>query len=182
MNHEYAESLAGFTDRPTLEWLHSNAFGNCVEIGTYGGRSAYAIASSNQVSSLFCIDSWQDYNNVHRKPIQAQSEGFPSFTRLLSDHSELPIRFVIGSSLDPAVVNLIENDSIDFLFLDGNHEYEHLLQEISLWMPKVNAEGIICGDDYHFRSVKRAVDSFAVDRDSKVELIAGTHLYKLSRG
>jgi cephalosporin hydroxylase len=43
--------------------------------------------------------------------------------------------------------SLFPNNSISFLFLDTQHTYNHLSQEIKAWLPKIKINGIIAGDD-----------------------------------
>ena len=57
-----------------------------------------------------------------------------------------------------------EDGTIDFLFIDDDHNYEHVCMELKLWMPKIKKGGIIAGHDYMVRNkdfgVKQAVDEF----------------------
>ncbi|MDA7543909.1 class I SAM-dependent methyltransferase [Acidimicrobiia bacterium] len=56
-----------------------------------------------------------------------------------------------------------ENNSIDAIYIDGNHSYEAVMQDIKYWSPKVKRGGLIIGDDYlSFEGVEKAVkDSFS---------------------
>jgi hypothetical protein len=58
------------------------------------------------------------------------------------------------------------DESLDFVFIDGAHEYNEVLKDINLWYPKVKKGGIICGDDYcsDWNSVIKAVDDFFGNR------------------
>jgi len=38
--------------------------------------------------------------------------------------------------------------SFDIVFIDGNHVYEHVLEDIVSSMPLVRHGGILCGDDF----------------------------------
>jgi predicted O-methyltransferase YrrM len=42
----------------------------------------------------------------------------------------------------------IADDSLDFIFIDANHSYNSVLEDITLWTPKVKEGGIISGHDY----------------------------------
>jgi len=66
----------------------------------------------------------------------------------------------------------IKNGSLDLVFIDANHSYENVKEDIGNWLPKIRKGGIICGHDYvnkgiEFESslctgVKRAVDESLV--------------------
>ena len=43
---------------------------------------------------------------------------------------------------------LIEDNSLDFAYIDGNHQYEFVKKDIELYYPKVKKGGIVGGDDY----------------------------------
>ena len=44
--------------------------------------------------------------------------------------------------------NLFADNSLDFVYIDGNHKYEYVLQDLNLWYPKVKQGGYLMGDDY----------------------------------
>lgn len=59
---------------------------------------------------------------------------------------------------------IVADSSQDFVFIDADHRYESVLEDISLWRPKVRSGGLICGHDFcaGWPSVIRAVQkSFA---------------------
>ena len=41
-----------------------------------------------------------------------------------------------------------EDNSIDAIYIDGNHSYEAVIEDIKNWSPKVKQGGLIIGDDY----------------------------------
>jgi predicted O-methyltransferase YrrM len=52
-----------------------------------------------------------------------------------------------------------EDNSVDFVFIDADHEYESVVKDIDSWLPKVKKGGIISGHDYiTWKGVKLAVD------------------------
>ena len=54
-----------------------------------------------------------------------------------------------------------EDNSIDAIYIDGNHSYEAVIEDIKNWSPKVKQGGLIIGDDYlTFEGVKKAVNDF----------------------
>jgi hypothetical protein len=58
-----------------------------------------------------------------------------------------------------------DDNSIDLLFIDGDHRYECVKNECEKWWSKIKSGGIMCGDDYNQSDVKRAVDEFSADKD-----------------
>lgn len=51
------------------------------------------------------------------------------------------------------------DDDFDFVFIDGAHDYDSVMEDIKAWLPKVKKGGWLCGHDYGvFDGVKKAVD------------------------
>ena len=67
--------------------------------------------------------------------------------------------------------DLIDDASLDFVYIDGRHDYESVLADLESWWPKLRPGGIFAGHDYlngrlpngEF-GVRRAVDEFFADR------------------
>ena len=56
----------------------------------------------------------------------------------------------------------LEDGSLDFVFIDANHSYDAVKNDIIAWAPKVRSGGVLCGHDYNsFPGVQKAVDDFA---------------------
>jgi len=61
---------------------------------------------------------------------------------------------------------LVEDASLDFCFIDGDHRYEAVKEDIIAWTPKLRKGGILSGHDYdypHFGGVTLAVDELLTD-------------------
>jgi predicted O-methyltransferase YrrM len=69
---------------------------------------------------------------------------------------------------------MFKDRSIDFLFLDTEHSYEHVKEEILAWYPKIKTGGIIAGHDFDFKGVHRAVKSLIRGYN-----VLGTSWYKI---
>ena len=63
-------------------------------------------------------------------------------------------------------VKLIEDSSLAFLYVDGNHVYDAVKEDLELFYPKMKPGALIAGHDYtssHF-GVKQASHEFAYER------------------
>jgi len=61
---------------------------------------------------------------------------------------------------------LYEDNSLDFVFIDGSHLYEDVLADLQAWFPKVKKGGHIAGHDFPWPNVKRAVIEFFSNKGS----------------
>lgn len=53
---------------------------------------------------------------------------------------------------------LFADASLDFVFIDANHDSEHVRQDIMLWTPKVKPTGFVTGHDCNWDSVNMVLD------------------------
>lgn len=52
---------------------------------------------------------------------------------------------------------LVEDSSLDFVFIDADHGYKGCFEDIEKWTPKVKSGGFITGHDIWLSGVKKAV-------------------------
>lgn len=112
-----------------------------VEVGTYLGRSACAMAEEIKKSGkgLF-FDTIDNFSTAGFKatPEDAQANidacGFGDVVNLrVMDFREAAMSY--------------EDDSLSFVFLDADHTYEGTAAAIKLFFPKMKKGGVIAGDD-----------------------------------
>ena len=77
-------------------------------------------------------------------------------------------RVVIHRDASCSVAACFPDEYFDWIYIDGNHLYEFVLQDLRLYYPKVRAEGFINGDDYGLAGwwmdgVTQAVDEFVAE-------------------
>ena len=44
--------------------------------------------------------------------------------------------------------DIFSDESLDFVYIDANHAYDFVKQDIELWWPKVKKGGWLCGHDF----------------------------------
>ena len=133
-----------------------------VEIGVEHGEFSKHLCKSIPNLTLHSIDPWLSYGYLSKT---SQEKMDRNYQKTLDVLSPFPNCTVIRAKASDAV-RQFENGSLDFVYIDGNHDYEHAYQDIFHWSQKVRAGGIISGDDY-FNSripgrcrVKDAVDKW----------------------
>ncbi len=126
-------------------------FTNGVEIGTAQGRYAEILHNSIPNLTLLCVDN---YGN-RWEPLYEEAK-----TRLTP--YGIPIWHM--RSLEGA--EAIKEESQDFVFIDADHSYEMVRDDIEAWTPKVRIGGIVSGHDYYLTrhgnlGVIQAVNEYA---------------------
>lgn len=93
----------------------------------------------------------------------------------LSDKFKHQFKLIRNNSLD--ALEDFENESFDVIFIDGDHRYESVAEELRSYWPILARGGILAGDDYDWPDVARAVEEFA-----SVNSLNISYLSQTSRG
>uniref|UniRef100_A0A6M3L3E3 Putative methyltransferase n=1 Tax=viral metagenome TaxID=1070528 RepID=A0A6M3L3E3_9ZZZZ len=127
-----------------------------VEIGTHRGDSSIMWLKQAKKMHLSCIDPYVTYNA--RRSQNAQNAVYAEAVERLKPYNAEIIR---AASLD--VVDSFEDRSLDFLYIDGDHEFDPVVQDLVRWAPKVCKGGLILLHDYGVfwrGGVVKAVDAY----------------------
>lgn len=121
-----------------------------VEIGVERGLYSKALSGRIPDLKLYCIDPWRAYSGYREHVNQERLDGFYKETqeRLLEYNCE-----IIRKTSEEAVKDFAD-ESLDFVYIDGNHEFLYVAQDISWWSKKVRKGGIVAGHDFRRNSEK----------------------------
>lgn len=134
-----------------------------VEIGAWKGRStAYMgveIENSKKDIQFYTVDTFKGSDEIQHDNDPICKAG------KLEEHFRENIKPVkhrvnvhVGDSSTFAAE--FENESIDFIFVDGDHTREGVMKDLVAWYPKLKRGCRIGGDDIRWRSVKESVEEF----------------------
>ena len=135
-----------------LDLVESKKYtGTFVEIGTWTGDFAEALLKSTQCKTLVCVDPYKFFNDFSYRDsmnlkLHADAEKrFVSAKTRLEKVGNRRVQMLRKLSMD--AVPDFEDASLDFVYIDGNHEYKYALEDILAWYPKIKPGGILAGDD-----------------------------------
>ena len=115
-----------------------------VEVGVEVGLYSEVLCQRNPNLHLFSIDNFSHYSSyrdhVSSKKLQ---RFFEEATMRLEPYQATIVR---KFSMD-AVQDFADN-SLDFVYLDANHTFQYLTNDLAEWSKKVRPGGIISGHDY----------------------------------
>jgi hypothetical protein len=116
-----------------------------VEIGTHVGDFANFILENSTNSILYCIDPYISYDNYDDaiNNVTGDKLYIETYNKLTKKYGNR-IKFIRKFSEE--AVNDIP-DNIDFLYIDGNHRYTYVLNDLKLYYSKVKRTCFIIGDD-----------------------------------
>ena len=112
-----------------------------VEIGTNTGWSARCWCQRNHGMHLTCVDPYSTYSA--RGSQKKQDSNYEKALAALKPYNAEIIR---ECSLD--VVDSFEDDELDFVYIDGDHTFDPVMQDLIRWAPKVQENGLIMLHDY----------------------------------
>ena len=131
------------------------------EIGVAAGTHCKSILETTHVTKLYGIDPYFDYPDPTN--VAMNQKWFDIYYYKVKDRlSPFGKRFELIRDFSVKAVNRFKDNELDFVFIDANHVYEFVLQDIDIWYKKVRQGGIISGDDYAtvHPGVPRAVNDF----------------------
>lgn len=115
------------------------------EIGVQEGIYSEMLLLANPEVKLYGVDPWTFYSTARNFRKQRHlDEHYATAVKRLTPYKNYVI--VKKSSMD--AVKDFEDNSLDFVYIDADHEYLHVVQDIVEWSKKVKKGGIISGDDY----------------------------------
>jgi len=138
------------------------------EVGVAKGKFSRLMLDRIPGLKLYCVDQWNNYDgqrkkrdhNVNYKEAKKRLEGRATLIRKKSEdaHYDIP------------------DGSLDFVYIDGNHQYDFVMLDILFWSRKVRLGGLVCGHDY-FNNPKRGMAAkCAVDHYVQAHGICPLHL------
>ena len=141
-------AVPNFGRNQLAELLHELDFKDGVEVGVAAGRYSQILCEANPQMKLYGVDPWkplEDYVDttdehvfeVTRQEAEDRLKGYSNY------------KFIYKTSME--AVKDFENGTLDFVYIDGNHNFVNVTNDISEWIKKIKSGGIISGHDY-FRS------------------------------
>jgi len=116
-----------------------------VEVGTYSGSFAITMSINVPKLKLYCVDAWSTYAGLNDYTDAAYlDEIYRLARRRLGPYKGVEI--VKKLSMD--ALEMFEDESLDFVYIDANHEFPYVAEDIFFWSKKVKHGGIVSGHDY----------------------------------
>jgi predicted O-methyltransferase YrrM len=145
---------------------------NCVmaEIGCWLGEGSTQVFLSTmpETGKLLCVDTWRGSPNVrqHQEVVSRENVLNSFMAKVEATRGSIEVQGFVSSSASAA--SLIRDKSLDLVFIDADHSYGAVRQDILAWMPKVKSGGIICGHDCEVRPIPQLRDRLWSAKDDDV--------------
>ena len=164
-NLQYSEDW--FNYQRFYDEIASKKFDVLVELGTWKGHSISYLGKKLLEQSynfkLYGVDLFDD-SYIHTKEGNSHLSSQMKYIydvynqNLIDAGVREVIKDIKGNTWE--VASQFEDNSVDFVFIDADHNYESVKKDILSWLPKMKKGGIMSGHDYFNNTcgVKQAVD------------------------
>lgn len=119
------------------------------EIGVKKGMFARHILDKVPGSSLVCVDPWAPTPGYDHWD---HEKNYREFLAVTAGKATTVLRMTGHEAAEH-----VPDGSLDFVFIDGDHRYEAVKQDIADWAPKVRKGGLVSGHDIDKYPVECAV-------------------------
>jgi len=128
-----------------LRIFRSAGFTNGAEIGIWEGDYSRQMFKRIPNLHLYCIDPWKSYGDFH-ETCNEDSLMEEAYQKTIENTKGMNATILRCESLEAA--SNVPDGSLDFVFIDGNHNLPYTIADLHTWIPKVRSGGIISGHDY----------------------------------
>ena len=147
------------------------------EIGVMAGKFSEALIRDNPRLKLFCVDPWQAHSDYLDESSQKVLDAYyqNAKTLLAPYNCELIRKYSLDAVKD------FPEQSLDFVYLDGNHNLQNVINDISEWSKKIKTGGIISGHDYKLHKpsqhmhIYQAVNAYTDTHEIKPWFVLGRY-------
>lgn len=140
---------------PMLEFVRDKNKKDLVgaEIGVYRGLNAEQILKQLPIKMLYLVDPYKDYNDGYDSENMKAWFGNPKENeREMQERLSIYDNCTFIKKKSNEAESLVPNQ-LDFVYIDGNHTYEFVLEDIEIYYRKLKAGGVIGGHDFNNRGL-----------------------------
>jgi hypothetical protein len=116
------------------------------EIGLNRGHHAERMFAAIPGLKLYGIDCWESYPEYRMDFTSVEQDNM--YIKAKKNMANLNCEVIKGYSMD--VVKQFKDGSLDFVYIDANHEFRSVIDDISEWGKKVKVGGIVSGHDFEY--------------------------------
>ena len=156
-------TLVGLNRDGMYKIFADKGFTKGCEVGVREGNNSFSMLSIIPDLHLTLVDPYMVYEEIRLKKRNKSKWHLDTINRIrhkaIRRMSNSNVRWLMTTS--ELASKCVEDESLDFVYIDGNHSFDFITQDLQFWFPKVRKGGILSGHDYGMRSVRAAVDTFA---------------------
>lgn len=163
--------LKGFMREDMYKMFAELGFTTGVEIGVEKGKNAQTMFEIIPNLKLYGVDSYREHpqaSYAYHAKIRNWDEKYLENCKEQCLGRMKGRNFTLLQGFSEDMVKKIEDNSLDFVYLDGDHSYDFVMQDLIAWGRKLKKGGIMSGHDYYIEKstqsrrakVRRALDDY----------------------
>ena len=117
------------------------------EIGVAEGLHSEHLCKSMPRVTLLCVDPWIIYPESFRARQINQELCDSRYEQAVERLAPYDCTLVKSMAMD--YVHEVPDESLDFVYIDGNHEFDWVMEDLINWSKKVRVGGIVGGHDFY---------------------------------
>lgn len=131
-----------------VRWIRELGLTTGAEIGVDHAEFSHLICENNPQLKLYGIDPYLKYDEYREYKDQAHLDGIYEHAKgVMSDCVDKgKYKFIKKKSQD--ALKDFKDESLDFVYIDANHEGDFPYEDIVGWAKKVRKGGLVAGHDY----------------------------------
>jgi len=153
------------------------------EVGVFKGEYSEVLCKANPKLHLSAIDPWSPAAYEPGIPDGSPNQAY--FNNLYKEAKNrlYPYNCTIVRKDSMTALKNFKDNSLDFVYIDANHDFVNFSSDLHFWTKKVKPGGIVSGHDYaffpyrKFNHVKRALEAYAWSYHMIPLFIAGAETY-----
>lgn len=119
-----------------------------VEVGVFKAQFSKHILE-NWPGTLWLVDPWRAFEEGEGYvDASNHKEHQTAYLEAMQNIEGYESRAFMLRGLSSDMASRFEDNSLDFVYIDGNHAYDWVKEDIELWWPKIKQGGILAGHDY----------------------------------
>jgi hypothetical protein len=131
------------------------------EVGVASGENlCYILNECSNIKKIHAIDPYLPYLDGDRFVSSQEQEKVKAISDIEIRKYGLENRVKRIYLNSTKAANEIENESLDFIYIDGDHSYEYAYNDMRLYYKKLKKGGIFAGHDYSLKGVNEALVQF----------------------
>lgn len=162
--------------RKRYHWLtdiiHKNNFHIGAEVGCDKGNTTWRLLDGCPDLLLYAVDLWDYDDKYFSKDSQKIykewnfKERKDEFDRQTDPYKD---RLIVLQGESKDMAKRVDDNSLDFVFIDADHSYGSVRADINRWTPKLKKKGILSGHDINIPGVWAAVRELTYSYEKTVD-------------
>lgn len=166
VRRKWGVGLSVAAERPSLNFVKKKFGGKQlvgVEIGTLEGENAEYILKNLNIKKLYLIDPWLDYEEYGSYSDGGQRKNLNKFyLKTLKRIRKFKDKTVLIRKFSSDALGDVK-DRLDFVYIDGNHDYKFVKEDMQNYYKKLKKGGVLAGHDIPRADVSKAFCEFVAE-------------------